>query len=173
MTGRLERGYIEAAFSNNFTFSCPSDLAQDAAITVVQNFGRFHGDTEEELFSRLTAIVHTATRNATRHVLAVKRDCRRNTSLEGRARIATNVVDRTNTPLDAAIRAEDARVIAKALGRLSGEDQWVIKMWLRCNRVGRVAEMLGIKCAAAYKRIARALDRLAGEATGLGAGGDP
>src|SRR5205085_1077605 len=58
-----------------------SDLFQAAMLGVLEKIGSFRGDTEEAFFSWLDAIARHITFDAIRHLLAAKRDCRREESL--------------------------------------------------------------------------------------------
>ena len=113
----------------------PSDVVQDTLLEAHRDFGGFRGATEPELLAWLRRILlNNIGRMVEVHVLAAKRNVRRERSLEQmhnrleqssiqlRALIADNGV----SPSSAAERQEDSRFLADQLAALADDHREVI-----------------------------------------------
>jgi RNA polymerase sigma-70 factor (ECF subfamily) len=113
----------------------PSDIVQETMLRAHANFGQFRGGTEAELIAWLRQIlVNNLARFVEQHVLAARRDVRREVSIErlGRAleqstiQLAALLPAEIKTPSVAAQQREEAVVLADRLATLSEDYRTVL-----------------------------------------------
>jgi RNA polymerase sigma factor (sigma-70 family) len=138
-----------------------SDLVQDSYLAVVQHFHKFRGDTEKKLLAWLTTIVRHVALDAIRGIVAAKRDYRRENGRPSRWQNQDEAESAAVDPVASAIRRETVITMHRAMRGLSEGDQELITLWMADAGIGEIAEHYGLHPAAAYKRLARGLNRLA------------
>jgi RNA polymerase sigma-70 factor (ECF subfamily) len=136
----------------------PSDLVQETFLEAYRDFGHFRGRTEAEWLAWLRRIlVHNLARLAEQQVKALKRDARREVSLDrvGRglleqtsARFDVALVSPHSSPSEQAQRREQAALIADRLAGLPAHYRDVI---VRRNLEGL-----------SFDEVARRMDRTPG-----------
>ena len=113
----------------------PSDVVQETMLRAHKNFGQFRGTTEHELLSWLRQIlVNNLATFVEQHMLAARRDVRREVSLErlGAAldqstlQLAALVPDGDKSPSMAIQQREDAVVLADRLAQLPADYREVL-----------------------------------------------
>jgi len=106
----------------------PSDVVQETMLRAHRRFGQFRGQTERELLGWLRRILLTSlARFVEQHVLAAKRDIRREVSIESfaasfersTAHFASVLRAEVPTPSAAALQREDAVALADLLAQLA------------------------------------------------------
>lgn len=115
----------------------PSDLVQETMLEAHRDFHQFRGASEGEFLSWLRRIlVHNLARAIEAHVLAGKRDVRREVSLDhmrtslerSTARLAAVLPGRECSPSDEAERRESAVMLADVMSQLSGDHREVLML---------------------------------------------
>lgn len=149
----------------------PSDVVQETLLEAHRDFKGFRGRTPEEFLSWLRRIlVHNVGHVVQRHVLAAKRDVRREVSLDdvgqtmeqSTARLAAVLVDVGPTPSDNALRHEAGLVLADELESLPDEYREVIVLRHleglsfsdvggRMNRTAGASRMLWMRAIASLR----------------------
>jgi RNA polymerase sigma-70 factor (ECF subfamily) len=113
----------------------PSDVVQETMLRAHKNFGQFRGTTEQELLSWLRQIlVNNLAKFVEQHMLAARRDVRREVSLErlGAAlekstiQLAALVPDAEKSPSMAVQQREEAVVLADRLAQLPADYREVL-----------------------------------------------
>src|SRR5262245_66606252 len=113
----------------------PSDIVQDTFFEAHRDFEQFRGQSTGEFVAWLRKIVvHNILRVVEQHVLAEKRDVRREVSLEevGRrleqstVRLETLLAVETDSPSRCAVQHEHELLLADALAELPGDYRDVI-----------------------------------------------
>jgi RNA polymerase sigma-70 factor (ECF subfamily) len=146
-----------------------SDVVQDAFMEAHRDFNQFRGNTEAELLAWLRSIlVHKVARLIERHVLATKRDVRRERRFSGLAalqRSATHVdallVSQWSSPSARLHRRERAAVLADLLAQLPSHYREVLVLRdLEGLSFAEVGTRMGRSTAAVRKLWVRAIDRL-------------
>ena len=108
----------------------PSDVVQETFYEAQRDFNQFRGGTERELLAWLRRIlVNNLARLVERHVLAAKRDVRREISLErigaaverSSARLEEVLVDQGASPSSNVQNRERAAILADLLAELPGD----------------------------------------------------
>jgi len=148
----------------------PSDVVQETLLEAHRDFPSFRGSCEGEFLAWLRRIlVHNLARMVERHVLAEKRDVRRDVSLQAvndgldrsALRLEAVLADRVGSPSAAAQRQEDAVVLADALAELSADHRDVIVLrHLEGLAFKEIADRLGRTSGATRMLWLRAIDRL-------------
>lgn len=109
----------------------PSDLVQETAIDMQQNFTQFRGKTAEECFAWLRTILRNNVVDAVRHY---ERSRKRNGTLEIRLGDRSSSNEReplpacTRLPDGSAIRREDVAAVSRALATLPPHHRALIEM---------------------------------------------
>ena len=113
----------------------PSDIVQETYCEAHRDFEKFRGTTEPEFLGWLKAIlVNNMSREVEKHVLAAKRDVRREVSLDvmfdaldrSAARLETILVDQGSSPSANLNRYERTIVLADHLAKLPTDYQKVL-----------------------------------------------
>ncbi|MHC4403929.1 MAG: sigma-70 family RNA polymerase sigma factor [Planctomycetota bacterium] len=113
----------------------PSDVVQETFFEAHRDFEQFRGQTECEFLAWLRRIlVNNLSRLVEQHVLAEKRDVRREISLEGigaalersTARLEAVLADRAASPSSSAHRREHAVILADQLAELPSDYRQVL-----------------------------------------------
>jgi RNA polymerase sigma-70 factor (ECF subfamily) len=154
----------------------PSDIVQDTFFEAHRDFNQFRGKSTAEFVAWLRRIVvHNILRVVEQHVLAEKRDVRREISLEeiGRrleqstVRLETLLAVDAETPSRCAVRHEREILLADALAGLPADYRDVIvlrhieglpfeEVALRMDRTSGAVRMLWLR---ALKRLREVLER--------------
>lgn len=149
----------------------PSDVVQETLLEAHRDFDGFRGETPEEFLAWLRRIlVHNIGHLVQRHVLAAKRDIRREVSLEdvgqtlerSTSRLAAVLADVGPTPSDNALQHEAGLVLADELEALSDEYREVIvlrhleglsfaEVGERMKRTAGAARMLWMRAIASLR----------------------
>jgi RNA polymerase sigma-70 factor (ECF subfamily) len=115
----------------------PSDVVQETMLRAHANFGQFRGTTEPELIAWLRQIlVNNLAKFVEQHVLAARRDVRREVSIErlGRAlekstvQLAALLPAESRTPSAAAQQREEAVLLADRLAALPPDYREVLML---------------------------------------------
>lgn len=109
----------------------PSDLVQETAIDMQQNFAQFRGKTAEECFAWLRTILRNNVVDAVRHYeLSQKRDAAREIRLADRSQSEERepVPVCTRLPDGSAIRREDMAQVTRALATLPPDHRTLIEL---------------------------------------------
>ncbi len=109
----------------------PSDLLQETFLKAEQNFAGFHGHTEGELIAWLRRVLASQVAQLYRHHSAQKRDFRLEKQLDVEMDRSGQLLQRAfeveqTSPSQAAVRREEAVLLADALERLTPEYREVI-----------------------------------------------
>lgn len=113
----------------------PSDVVQESLLEAHRDFPQFRGQTEPELMAWLRKILaNNLARLIEKHVLAQKRDVRREVSIQrigaalerSTARLGAVLVDGGASPSAAAQRRESSVILADELAALSPQHRQVI-----------------------------------------------
>jgi RNA polymerase sigma-70 factor (ECF subfamily) len=113
----------------------PSDVVQETMLRAHKNFAQFRGASEQELLSWLRQIlVNNLAKFVEQHMLAARRDVRREVSLErlGAAleqstiRLAALVPDADKSPSVSAQQREEAVILANRLAQLPADYREVL-----------------------------------------------
>ncbi|MEZ6072638.1 MAG: sigma-70 family RNA polymerase sigma factor [Pirellulales bacterium] len=119
------------------TRTSPSDIVQETMLRAHQNFGRFRGDTQPQFVAWLRKIlVNNLMHSVEHHVLAAKRDVRREVSIEqigaaldqSTVQFANVLADQVEGPSSAAQRHEDAVILSDRLASLPAHYRQVLVM---------------------------------------------
>ena len=148
----------------------PSDLVQETFCEAHRDFGQFRGHSESELLGWLRKIlVHNLARMVERHVLAAKRDVRREVSLheigvamdQSALRLEAVLADGGASPSSHAQQREWAVALANKLAELPNDYQQVIKLRnLDCLAFHDVAAKMRRSTGAARMLWLRAVEQL-------------
>lgn len=147
----------------------PSDVVQDTLLEAHRDFHQFRGRSEPELQGWLRKIlIHNIGRVVERHVLAEKRNVRREVSLDRVHRSMERssihlrqIADSGDSPSDAAQQGEHTRMLADHLADLQEDYQQVIVLRnLEGLPFKDVAESMGRSCGAVRMLWLRAIDAL-------------
>lgn len=134
----------------------PSDIVQETMLQAHRDFGQFRGKNERELLGWLRKIhANTLARVIERHVLAKKRDVRREVSLQ---RIASTMeqssiqlnytmASRDETPSSGARRRERAVILADVMSELPNDQREILLL----------RNMQGLKFREAAERMNRSV----------------
>jgi RNA polymerase sigma-70 factor (ECF subfamily) len=123
---------IDAKLQARFS---PSDVVQETFLEAHRDFGQFRGQTEAEFLAWLRRILaNNLARLVERHVLAEKRDVRREVSLnrfgaaieQSTTRLDQMLADRTESPSADAVRREHAVILADQLAAMAPDYREVI-----------------------------------------------
>lgn len=115
----------------------PSDVVQETFFEAHRDFGQFRGQTVSEFLAWLRQIlIHNLARLVERHVLAEKRDVRREISLDGiraalersSARLDAVLADQGASPSSDAQRREYAIILADQLAELPPDYREVLTL---------------------------------------------
>jgi RNA polymerase sigma-70 factor, ECF subfamily len=113
----------------------PSDIVQETYCEANRDFEKFRGTTEPEFLAWLKAIlVNNMSREVEKHVLAAKRDVRREVSLDkmfdsmdrSAARLEAILVDKGSSPSANLHRYEHTIILANHLAKLPSDYQKVL-----------------------------------------------
>ena len=113
----------------------PSDIVQETYCEAHRDFGQFQGETEEEFFAWLKAIlVNNVSRQIEKHVLAAKRDVRREVSLDAMRqaldrsalKLESVFIDRSPSPGTNIRNRERAILLADLLATLPSDYRKVL-----------------------------------------------
>jgi RNA polymerase sigma-70 factor, ECF subfamily len=113
----------------------PSDIVQETYFEAHRDFGKFRGRTEEEFLAWLRAILaNNLGREVERHLLAAKRDARREVSLaaveksfqRSAVRLESIIADRGPSPSSHLHRHERMVALADQLADLSADHRQVL-----------------------------------------------
>ncbi|HUT92260.1 MAG TPA: sigma-70 family RNA polymerase sigma factor [Thermoguttaceae bacterium] len=150
--------------------SSPSDVVQETFLEAHRDFGQFRGQSVPEFLAWLRRIlVNNLSRLVEKHVLAEKRDVRRETSLGGiggalersAARLESVLVDQAASPSSNAQRREYAIILANQLAELSQDYRDVLVLrHLEGLPFGEVAERMGRSPGAVRMLWLRAIGQL-------------
>jgi RNA polymerase sigma-70 factor (ECF subfamily) len=150
----------------------PSDIVQETMLEAHRDFRQFRGETESEFVAWLRQIlVNNLSRVIEMHVLAAKRDVRREISIEQIAaasdrstlRLCALLQGREETPSAQVERHEKAVVLADLLSQLSGQHREVIFLRnIQGLRFEEVASRMDRSVAAAKMLWLRAIKQLRG-----------
>jgi RNA polymerase sigma-70 factor, ECF subfamily len=148
----------------------PSDVVQETMLRAHKNFGQFRGTTEPELLAWLRQIlVNNLARFVEQHVLAARRDVRREVSVErlGAAleqstiQLAALVPSQGNSPSMAVQQREEAVVLADRLAHLSDDYREVLVLRnLQGLPFEEVASRMGRSVGATRMLWLRAIEKL-------------
>ena len=150
--------------------SSPSDVVQETFLEAHRDFDRFRGESVPEFLAWLrTILVNNLSRLVERHLLAEKRDVRRETSLDGigdalersAARLESVLVDEAASPSSNAQRREYAIILANELAELREDHRDVIVLrHLEGLPFGEIAERMGRSPGAVRMLWLRAIGQL-------------
>jgi RNA polymerase sigma-70 factor (ECF subfamily) len=134
-----------------------SDLVQDALLEAQREFPHFRGSTTAELTAWLRRIVLRTVGHAfRRHLGAARRNAGQDQPLNG-----VDPIDSEGTPLEQAVRSEQAARLAEAMARLPDDmQQLLLGRHLEDLPYSALAERLGRSEAALRVLYIRALRRL-------------
>jgi RNA polymerase sigma-70 factor, ECF subfamily len=113
----------------------PSDVVQETYCEAHRDFAKFRGQTAAEFLAWLrTILVNNVARQVEKHLLAAKRDVRREISLEAMgdaldrsaARLESVLADRSNSPSSNMHRQERTIILADALAELPPDYKTVL-----------------------------------------------
>lgn len=147
----------------------PSDVVQETLLEAHRDFGDFRGKTEPELLAWLRQIlIHNLGRLVERHVLAEKRNVRREVSLDKVHRSLERsgvqfrqIADKGCSPSSAAQHGEHTRMLADHLAELPDDYRQVIVLRnLEGLAFKEVAESMGRSAGAVRMLWLRAIDLL-------------
>lgn len=149
----------------------PSDLVQETFLEAYRDFGQFRGKTEKEWLAWLRRIlVHNLARLVEQQVKALKRNARREVSLqrvdvalldETSARFDAALVSPQNSPSEQAQRREEAAIMADRMARLPAHYRDVIVLRnLEGLSFDEVASRMGRTPGAVRLLWLRALEKL-------------
>jgi len=148
----------------------PSDVVQESFFEAHRDFDQFRGQSTAEFVAWLRRIVvNNILRVVEQHLLAEKRDVRREISIEeiGRrleqstVRLETLLVEATDSPSRCAVRREDEILLADALAELPADYRDVIvTRHIECLPFDEVAQRMGRSSGAVRMLWLRALKRL-------------
>jgi RNA polymerase sigma-70 factor (ECF subfamily) len=145
-----------------------SDLVQETFLRAQQNFGRFHGATEEELVAWLRRILLNELGRLRQQFRETdKRDLSREAPLELEPG-GLDLPRETPSPVDRAIHREEEERLASAISRLPEDYQQVIQLRHRENlnfdaigrTMNRSADAARMLWHRAFEKLAEELDRL-------------
>jgi RNA polymerase sigma-70 factor (ECF subfamily) len=148
----------------------PSDVVQDTLLEAHRDFANFRGECEAEFLNWLRQIlVHNLARIVERHVLAEKRDVRREVSLDevdrrldrSAMRLQAVLADRVGSPSAAVQTQEHVVLLADALAELPADYRRVIVLRnLESLPFKEVAERMNRSAGATRMLWLRAIDQL-------------
>jgi RNA polymerase sigma-70 factor (ECF subfamily) len=148
----------------------PSDAVQETLLRAHKNFGQFRGTTEPELLAWLRQIlVNNLAKFVEQHMLAARRDVRREVSLErigaaleeSTVQLAALVPDAEKSPSSAVEEREEAVVLADRLTQLPADYRRVLVLRnLQGLSFEEVAAKMDRSVGAARMLWLRAIDRL-------------
>ncbi len=148
----------------------PSDIVQETLLEAHRDFVSFRGTTEREFIAWLRQIlVNNLARTVERHLIAGKRDVRREVSMDGTrtalerssARLRSLLIDSGQSPSAAAQRREHAVILADVLAELAEDYREVIVLRnLESLSFNDVAERLGRTSGATRMLWLRAIEQL-------------
>jgi len=151
----------------------PSDVVQETFFEAHRDFGQFRGRTVAEFLAWLRQIlVNNLARVVERHVLAEKRDVRREMSLgrmqaaldRSTARLESVLQDHGNSPSSDVQRREDAIILADQLAELPEDYRDVLVLrHLEGLSFNDVARRMGRSPGAVRMLWLRAIERLRGQ----------
>lgn len=172
---QLYRNYLQilAATQMNQRLAArvsPSDVVQETMLRAHANFGQFRGSSEGELLGWLRQIlVHNLATFVEQHLLAAKRDVRREVSLHQLAQslthstiqLAAMIPGRSKTPSQIAVQREEAVLLADRLATLPHDYRQVLLLRnLKGLSFDEVAAELDRSASAARMLWLRAIDHL-------------
>ena len=156
----------------------PSDVVQETFLQAHRTFGQFRGRSEGEFLAWLQRILASQlTHLYERHILAEKRDARREVSLDeigarlerSTARLASVLADGAPTPSSEAERHERAVLLADELAELPPDYRQVLLLRnLEGRSFGEVAERMQRSSGAVRMLWLRAVDKLRQQLTDKG-----
>lgn len=137
----------------------PSDAVQETLALACQRLDQFRGDSREEWIGWLRAILQNELLGAARHHRAQRRDARR--ELLSKENHDPPDVDGNHTPRAKAMQAEEARLLRRAITRLSSDHRQVILLrnWEQLT-FAEVGERMNRSEDAARKLWSRAVEQL-------------
>src|SRR3954454_8152589 len=148
----------------------PSDLVQETMLRAHKNFAQFRGTTEPELLAWLRQIlVDNLAHFVEQHVLAARRDVRREVSIErlgvaleqSTIQLAALVPAQGKSPSMAVQQREEAVVLADRLSKLSDDYREVLVLRnLQALPFDEVAKRIGRSVGATRMLWLRAIDKL-------------
>lgn len=148
----------------------PSDVVQETMLRAHEHFSQFRGSTEQELLAWLRQIlVNNLATFVEQHVLAARRDVRREVSLErlgaalerSTVQLAALVPAPGNTPSVAVQQREEAVVLANRLAQLPEDYRDVLVLRnLQGLAFEEVAARIGRSVGAARMLWLRAIEKL-------------
>ena len=148
----------------------PSDIVQETLLEAHRDFVGFRGTTEREFIAWLRQIlVNNLARTVERHLIAGKRDVRREVSMDGTRsalersseRLRSLLIDSGHSPSAAAQRHEHAVILADVLAELAADYREVIVLRnLEGLSFNDVAERLGRTSGATRMLWLRAIEQL-------------
>jgi RNA polymerase sigma-70 factor (ECF subfamily) len=148
----------------------PSDVVQETMLRAHKNFAQFRGTTEPELLAWLRQIlVNNLARFVEQHVLAARRDVRREVSIErlgvaleqSTIQLAALVPEKGKSPSMAVQQREEAVVLADRLARLPKDYREVLVLRnLQGLPFEEVASRIGRSVGATRMLWLRAIEKL-------------
>ena len=142
----------------------PSDVLQQAFIEALKRVGHFK-QSQQTAFRWLRSITEqTMVDILRRHMLAQRRDARREVSIASPATsacIVSHLVGRLSSPSQHVLRAELRATLEEAIQGMDPIDREILAL-RHFEELGNkeIANLLGIQPTAAYNRYFRALERL-------------
>jgi RNA polymerase sigma-70 factor, ECF subfamily len=140
-----------------------SDLVQQTFLEAHRDFGRFHGNSQEELLAWLRQVLRNNVANFTRQHLHTKK---RQADLEvrlgsGSGATESRLAGSGATASRVAMAEEDAAALEAAMARLPEDYRRVLALRYHDGRsFDEIAELIGRSANAARKLWARAIERL-------------
>ncbi len=148
----------------------PSDVVQETMLRAHKNFGQFRGTTEQELLAWLRQIlVNNLARFVEQHMLAARRDVRREVSIErlgfaleqSTIQLAALVPSQGKSPSMAVQQREEAVVLADRLAQLPDDYREVLVLRnLQGLPFDEVARRIGRSVGATRMLWLRAIEKL-------------
>jgi RNA polymerase sigma-70 factor (ECF subfamily) len=148
----------------------PSDVVQETMLRAHKNFGQFRGTTEQELLAWLRQIlVNNLARFVEQHMLAARRDVRREVSIEklgvaleqSTIQLAALVPSQGKSPSMAVQQREDAVMLADRLALLPDDYREVLVLRnLQGLQFEDVARRIGRSVGATRMLWLRAIEKL-------------
>jgi RNA polymerase sigma-70 factor (ECF subfamily) len=143
----------------------PSDVVQETFLDAQRDFGRFHGDTEDELRAWLYRILLNNLANAGRHYRdAEKREVGREITLpdgDGNGEALGELIRDTPTPSEWMAIQEEVAALERALDELPEQYRQVLRLRYQEQRTfADIGTRLNCSAEAARKLWARAVDHL-------------
>ncbi len=132
--GAIAEGQLDRKIRSRVS---PSDIVQETMLEAYRDFGQFRGETEPEFIGWLRKILsNNVARAIETHVLAKKRDVRRDVSIrrlvasmdQSATRMDAMFAAKDETPSVGACRRENSSLLSARMGQLSKSQRKVVQL---------------------------------------------